>query len=104
MGFGVGKRLWSDEKVPDDWPALGIGFCPSAPKRDSCAHDGGLGYPVGSIMTSSFLGIVGRTANITLVVLLLMQLALAFRVSQTVLLHLRHRRAGLERERLALAQ
>jgi cellulose synthase/poly-beta-1,6-N-acetylglucosamine synthase-like glycosyltransferase len=104
MGFGVGKRLWSDEKVPDDWPVLGIGFRPSASKRDSCAHDGGLGHPVASIMTSSFLGIVGRTANLTLVVLLLMQLALAFRVSQTVLLHLRYRRAGLERERLALSQ
>ncbi len=55
-------------------------------------------------MTPAFLGIVGRTADITLVVFLLMQLALAFRVSQTVLLHLCYRRTGLERERLALTQ
>ena len=38
------------------------------------------------------------------IVFLLMQLALGFRMSQTVLLHLRYRRAGLERERLALTQ
>ncbi len=55
-------------------------------------------------MTSAFLAIVGRTADITLVVLILMQLALAFRVSQTVLLHLYHRRVGLERERIALTR
>ncbi len=55
-------------------------------------------------MTSGFLGIVGRTADITLIGFLLMQLALAFRVSQTVLLHLCYRRTGLERERLALTQ
>src|SRR5271165_5144269 len=55
-------------------------------------------------MTSAFLGIVGRTADIILVVFLLMQLALAFRVSQTVLLHLYHRRTGLERERIALTR
>ncbi len=55
-------------------------------------------------MTSGFLGIVGRTADVTLVVLLLLQLALAFRVSQTVLLHLCYRRRGLERERLALTR
>jgi cellulose synthase/poly-beta-1,6-N-acetylglucosamine synthase-like glycosyltransferase len=55
-------------------------------------------------MTSAFLAIVGRTADITLVVFILMQLALAFRVSQTVLLHLYHRRIGLERERIALTR
>src|ERR1700730_15982656 len=55
-------------------------------------------------MTPAFLGIVGRTADIALVVFLLMQLALGFRMSQTVLLHLRYRRTGLERERLALIQ
>src|SRR5271169_5658378 len=55
-------------------------------------------------MTSAFLGIVGRTADIALVGFLLMQAILAFRVSQTVLLHLRYRRTGLERERLALTQ
>ncbi len=55
-------------------------------------------------MTSAYLGIIGRTADFTLVGLLLMQLGLAFRVSQTVLLHLYHRRAGLERERIALTR
>jgi cellulose synthase/poly-beta-1,6-N-acetylglucosamine synthase-like glycosyltransferase len=55
-------------------------------------------------MTSAFLAFVGRTADITLVVFILMQLALAFRVSQTVLLHLYHRRVGLERERIALTR
>src|ERR1700756_494301 len=55
-------------------------------------------------MTSAFLAVVGRTADITLVVFILMQLALAFRVSQTVLLHLYHRRVGLERERIALTR
>jgi cellulose synthase/poly-beta-1,6-N-acetylglucosamine synthase-like glycosyltransferase len=55
-------------------------------------------------MTSAYLGIIGRTADVTLVGFLLMQLGLAFRVSQTVLLHLYHRRAGLERERIALAR
>jgi cellulose synthase/poly-beta-1,6-N-acetylglucosamine synthase-like glycosyltransferase len=55
-------------------------------------------------MTSAVLAIVGRTADITLVVFILMQLALAFRVSQTVLLHLYHRRVGLERERIALTR
>ena len=55
-------------------------------------------------MTSAFLAIVGRTADITLVVFILMQLALAFRVSQTVLLHLYHRHTGIERERIALAR
>jgi cellulose synthase/poly-beta-1,6-N-acetylglucosamine synthase-like glycosyltransferase len=55
-------------------------------------------------MTSVFLGIVGRTADITLVVFLLMQSALAFRVSRTVVLHLRYRGVGLQRERLALTQ
>jgi cellulose synthase/poly-beta-1,6-N-acetylglucosamine synthase-like glycosyltransferase len=55
-------------------------------------------------MTSAYLGIIGRTADIALVVFLLMQLALAFRVSQTVVLHLCYRRTGLERERLALTQ
>ncbi len=55
-------------------------------------------------MTSASLGIVGRTADIALIVFLLMQLALAFRVSQTVLLHLCCRRTGLERERLALTR
>jgi cellulose synthase/poly-beta-1,6-N-acetylglucosamine synthase-like glycosyltransferase len=52
----------------------------------------------------TFLGIIGRTADITLIGFLLMQLALAFRVSQTVLLHLYHRRTGLERERIALSR
>jgi cellulose synthase/poly-beta-1,6-N-acetylglucosamine synthase-like glycosyltransferase len=55
-------------------------------------------------MTPAFLGIVGRTADISLVVFLLTQLALGFRLSQTVVLHLRYRRTGLERERLALIQ
>ena len=55
-------------------------------------------------MTPAFLGIVGRTADISLVVFLLTQLALGFRLSQTVLLHLRYRRTGLERERIALTQ
>ena len=55
-------------------------------------------------MTWAFLGIIGRTADVALVVFLLMQLALAFRVSQTVVLHLCYRRTGLERERLALTQ
>jgi len=55
-------------------------------------------------MTSGFLAIVGRTADITLIVFISMQLALAFRVSQTVLLHLYHRSTGLERERIALAR
>jgi cellulose synthase/poly-beta-1,6-N-acetylglucosamine synthase-like glycosyltransferase len=55
-------------------------------------------------MTSTFLGMVGRTADIALVVFLLMQLALGLRMSQTVLLHLGYRRTGLERERLALTQ
>jgi cellulose synthase/poly-beta-1,6-N-acetylglucosamine synthase-like glycosyltransferase len=55
-------------------------------------------------MTSAFLGIVGRTADITLIGFLLLQLALAFRVSQTVLLHLCFRRTGIARERLALTQ
>src|ERR1700746_3601328 len=55
-------------------------------------------------MTSAFLGIIGRTADIALFGLLLMQLALAFRISQTVLLHLYHRRTGLERERIALTR
>ena len=54
--------------------------------------------------TSAFLGIVGRTADITLIVVLLAQSALAFRVSQTVLLHLRYRRIGIEQERIALTQ
>ena len=55
-------------------------------------------------MISAFLAIVGRTADITLIVFIVMQLALAFRVSQTVLLHLYHRRVGLERERIALTR
>ena len=55
-------------------------------------------------MTWAFLGIIGRTVDVALVVFLLMQLALAFRVSQTVVLHLCYRRTGLERERLALTQ
>jgi cellulose synthase/poly-beta-1,6-N-acetylglucosamine synthase-like glycosyltransferase len=55
-------------------------------------------------MTSACLGIIGRTADIALVGLLLLQAGLAFRVSQTVLLHLYHRRAGLERERIALTR
>jgi cellulose synthase/poly-beta-1,6-N-acetylglucosamine synthase-like glycosyltransferase len=55
-------------------------------------------------MTTAFLGVVGRAADVALVVCLLMQLALACRVSQTVLLHLYHRRTGLERERIALAR
>lgn len=55
-------------------------------------------------MMPAFLGIVGRTADITLIVLLLMQLALGFRLSQTVLLHLWFRRPGLERERLSLTR
>src|SRR5271155_4076659 len=55
-------------------------------------------------MTSAYLGIIGRTTDITLVGLLLIQLALAFRVSQTGLLHLYHRRTGLERERIALTR
>ena len=82
---------------------LAIGFRPSAFERGLSAHDRSAGYLAGSIMTA-FLGIVGRTADITLVLFLLMQLALAFRVSQTVLLHLYYRRIGLERERLALTQ
>ncbi len=72
-------------------------------KGGPCVHDRGVGYLVGSIMTA-FFGMVGRTVDITLVVFLLMQLALAFRVSQTVLLHLCYRRTGLEREQLALTQ
>jgi cellulose synthase/poly-beta-1,6-N-acetylglucosamine synthase-like glycosyltransferase len=63
-----------------------------------------VGYPVGSMMTPAFLGLVGRTTDITLVVILLAQSALAFRVSQTVLLHLRYRRTGIEQERIALSQ
>ncbi len=55
-------------------------------------------------MTPAFLGIVGRTADISLVLFLLAQLALGFRLSQTVVLHLWYRRTGLERERLALTQ
>jgi cellulose synthase/poly-beta-1,6-N-acetylglucosamine synthase-like glycosyltransferase len=55
-------------------------------------------------MTSAYLGFIGRTADITLVGLILIQFGLAFRVSQTVLLHLYYRRAGLERERIALAR
>jgi cellulose synthase/poly-beta-1,6-N-acetylglucosamine synthase-like glycosyltransferase len=55
-------------------------------------------------MTPTFLGIIGRTADITLVLFLLMQVALGFRLSQTVLLHLWYRRTGLERERIALTQ
>ena len=55
-------------------------------------------------MTLAFFGIVGRTADITLVLFLLAQLALGFRLSQTVVLHLCYRRTGLERERLALTQ
>src|SRR5205814_8817063 len=55
-------------------------------------------------MTWAFLGIIGRTSDVALVVCLLMQLALAFRVSQTVVLHLCYRRTGLERARLALTQ
>jgi hypothetical protein len=47
-------------------------------------------------MTTAFLGIVGRATDITLAVLLLVRLVLAFRGSQTVLLHLRHRRIGLD--------
>ena len=56
------------------------------------------------MMTLTFFGIVGRTTDITLVVFLLVQSALAFRVSQTVLLHLRYRRTGIEKERIALTQ
>ena len=81
---GGGAPLWRDEAVPDDWPVLGIGFRPAASKGGPGAQDRGVGYLVGSIMTPAFLGVVGRTADITLVVFLLMQLALAFRVSQTV--------------------
>src|SRR3954453_13095466 len=55
-------------------------------------------------MTPAFLGIIGRTADITLVLFLLMQVTLGFRLSQTVLLHLWDRRTGLERERIALTQ
>jgi len=79
-------------------------ICPTASLRGACADDRDVGYLVGSIMTPAFLGIVGRTADIALVVFLLMQLALGFRMSQTVLLHLRYRRTGLDRERLALTQ
>jgi cellulose synthase/poly-beta-1,6-N-acetylglucosamine synthase-like glycosyltransferase len=53
-------------------------------------------------MTSAYLCIIGRTVDITLIGLLLLQLGLGFRLSQTVLLHLHHRRGGLERERIAL--
>ena len=56
------------------------------------------------MMTPAFLGMVGRTADTTLVAFLLVQVVLAFRVSQTVLLHLRYRRTGLARERIALTQ
>ena len=51
----------------------------------------------------SFLHAVGRTAEIVLLAALIMQLALGFRVLQTVLLHLRYRRLGMRREREALA-
>src|SRR5207248_7251773 len=64
----------------------------------------GVGNLLSPVMTSADLGIVGRTADIVLVVCLLMQLALAFRVSQTMVLHLCYRRRGLERERLALTR
>jgi cellulose synthase/poly-beta-1,6-N-acetylglucosamine synthase-like glycosyltransferase len=50
------------------------------------------------------LASAGRAADVILVLVLLMQLALGFRVLHTVALHLRHRRAGLARERAALAQ
>jgi cellulose synthase/poly-beta-1,6-N-acetylglucosamine synthase-like glycosyltransferase len=53
-------------------------------------------------MTAAYLAVIGRTADIALIGLLLIQCALAFRVSQTVLLYLHHRRSGLERERIAL--
>jgi cellulose synthase/poly-beta-1,6-N-acetylglucosamine synthase-like glycosyltransferase len=81
-----------------------LAFIPTASKSGPCAHDRGVGDLVGSTMTPAFLGIVGRTADITLVVFLLMQSALAFRMSQTVALHLCYRRSGLERERIALTQ
>ena len=81
-----------------------MAYTPTASKSGPCADDRGVGDLVGSTMTPAFLGIVGRAADITLIVCLLMQVALGFRMSQTVLLHLRYRRTGLDRERLALTQ
>jgi cellulose synthase/poly-beta-1,6-N-acetylglucosamine synthase-like glycosyltransferase len=49
-------------------------------------------------------GLVGRGADIATIAALLALLVLGGRMSQTAILHLRHRRAGVARERLALAQ
>ena len=49
-------------------------------------------------------GLVGRGADIVTIAALLALLVLGGRMSQTAILHLRHRRAGVARERLALAQ
>jgi len=48
--------------------------------------------------------LVGRSADIVTIAALLALLVLGGRMSQTAILHLRHRRAGVAREQLALAQ
>jgi GT2 family glycosyltransferase len=49
------------------------------------------------------LGIIGRTADIIVVSALLLQALLGFQVLRTWVLHLRHRREGMRREREILA-
>jgi cellulose synthase/poly-beta-1,6-N-acetylglucosamine synthase-like glycosyltransferase len=51
----------------------------------------------------SILAIIGRIADIVLVSALLLQCALGFRIVLTLFQHLRHRRAGMRRERQMLA-
>ena len=51
----------------------------------------------------SIVGVIGRVADIVLVVALLLQCLLGFQIVRTLLQHLRHRRAGLAGERAMLA-
>jgi hypothetical protein len=49
------------------------------------------------------LGIIGRTADIVLVSVFLLQGVLGYRVIRTLVQHIRHRREGIRREREMLA-
>src|SRR5579863_1097684 len=54
-------------------------------------------------MWGSILGIIGRTADIVLISVFLLQTVLGIRVIQTLVQHVRSRREGLRRERELLA-
>src|SRR5713226_3934546 len=58
---------------------------------------------VDSLSEVIILEIVGRSADSVLILLLLFQCLLGFRLFHTIWLHLRNRRAGMARERELLA-